>query len=114
MWLQLPSGTICGILGGSVKAFILAAGLGTRLRALGLEVPKVMVPIGGKPLLQHHLEMLAAQGVSEFIVNLHYLPEKITGYFGDGRQFGVKIVYSEETEILGTAGGVKRMESQLR
>jgi NDP-sugar pyrophosphorylase family protein len=79
-----------------------------------LDVPKVMVPIGGKPLLQHHLEMLSAQGVREFIVNLHFLPEKITGYFGDGSQFGVKITYSLETEILGTAGGVKRMEAQLR
>jgi NDP-sugar pyrophosphorylase family protein len=98
-----------------LKAFILAAGLGTRLRSLGLDVPKVMVPIGGKPLLQHHFEMLAAQGVCEFIVNLHYLPEKITGHFGDGSKFGVKITYSHETgEILGTAGGVKRMEGQLR
>src|SRR5207249_4692331 len=51
---------------------------------------------------------------SEFIVNLHYLPDKITGYFGDGSKFGVKITYSMEKEILGTAGGVKRMESQLR
>jgi mannose-1-phosphate guanylyltransferase len=110
----LPSGKICGILCDSVKAFILAAGLGTRLRSLGLDLPKVMVPIGGQPLLQHHFEMLAAQGVSEFIVNLHYLPEKITGYFGDGSQFGVKITYSPETEILGTAGGVKKMEAALR
>jgi MurNAc alpha-1-phosphate uridylyltransferase len=54
-----------------MKAFILAAGLGTRLQSLGLDVPKVMVPVGGKPLLQHHLEMLSAQGVTEFIVNLH-------------------------------------------
>jgi mannose-1-phosphate guanylyltransferase len=73
-----------------------------------------MVPIGGKPLLQHHFEMLSAQGVTEFIVNLHYLPEKITGYFGDGSKFGVKITYSLETEILGTAGGVKKMEALLR
>src|SRR5437867_6591574 len=97
-----------------MKAFILAAGLGTRLRALGLDVPKVMVPIGGKPLLQHHLEMLAAQGVSEFIVNVHHLPEKITGYFGDGSRYGVRIRYSREPEILGTAGAVKKMEDLLR
>jgi mannose-1-phosphate guanylyltransferase len=97
-----------------MKAFILAAGLGTRLRALGLDVPKVMVPVGGKPLLQHHLEMLSAQGVREFIVNLHYLPEKITGYFGDGSKFSVKITYSHEPELLGTAGAVKKMEPALR
>ena len=72
-----------------MKAFILAAGLGTRLRSLGLDVPKVMVPLGGKPLLEHHFEMLRKQGVREFIVNLHYLPEKITEYFGDGRRWDI-------------------------
>ena len=99
---------------GRVKAFILAAGLGTRLRALGLDLPKVMVPIGGQPLLQHHFEWFRRQGVTEFILNLHYLPEKITEFFGDGQRFGVKITYSHETEILGTAGGVKKMEAALR
>jgi NDP-sugar pyrophosphorylase family protein len=97
-----------------MKAFILAAGLGTRLRALGLNIPKVMVPIGDRPLLQHHFEWFTRQGITEFILNLHYLPEKITDYFGDGRRFGVKITYSHETEILGTAGGVKKMEAALR
>ena len=97
-----------------MKAFILAAGLGTRLRSLGLDVPKVMVPIGGKPLLEHHLELFRRQGIREFIVNLHYLPEKITDYFGDGRKFGVSITYSHEPELLGTAGAVKKMETDLR
>ena len=73
-----------------------------------------MVPIGGKPLLEHHVEMLRRQGVRELIVNLHYLPEKITGYFGDGSRFGVTMKYSEEPELLGTAGGVKKMEAELR
>lgn len=97
-----------------MKAFILAAGLGTRLRSLGLDVPKVMVPVGGKPLLEHHLELFKRQGIREFIINLHYLPEKITSYFGDGSQFGVTITYSHEPELLGTAGAVKKMESELR
>lgn len=97
-----------------MKAFILAAGLGTRLRSLGLDVPKVMVPICGKPLLEHHLELFKRQGIQEFIVNLHYLPEKITRYFGDGSKFGVKITYSHEPELLGTAGAVKKMEDKLR
>ena len=96
-----------------MKAFILAAGLGTRLRSLGLDVPKVMVPISGKPLLEHHLELFKRQGIREFIVNLHYLPEKITNYFGDGSRFGVKIEYSHEPELLGTAGAVKKMEHKL-
>jgi NDP-sugar pyrophosphorylase family protein len=96
-----------------MKAFILAAGLGTRLRSLGLDLPKVMVPVGGKPLLEHHLELFKRQGIRELIVNLHYLPEKITSYFGDGSRFGVKITYSREPELLGTAGAVKKMEREL-
>jgi NDP-sugar pyrophosphorylase family protein len=97
-----------------VKAFILAAGLGTRLRSLGLNVPKVMVPIGGKPLLEHHFNLFRRYGITEFIVNLHHLPETITGHFGDGSQFGVKITYSREPALLGTAGAVKKMEPALR
>lgn len=73
-----------------------------------------MVPIAGKPLLQHHFEHFQPQGVTEFFLNLHHMPEKITGHFGDGSQFGVRITYSPETEILGTAGGVKKMEASLR
>lgn len=97
-----------------MKAVILAAGLGTRLRPLGLDVPKVMAPVGGKPLLQHHIEMLSAQGVREFIVNLHHLPDRITRAFGDGDRYGVHIQYSHEPDLMGTAGGVKRMEPWLR
>jgi mannose-1-phosphate guanylyltransferase len=97
-----------------MKAFILAAGLGTRLRALGLEVPKVMAPIGGKPLLERHLDLFKRQGIREFIINLHYLPKTVTSYFGDGSKFGVKIAYSHEPELLGTAGAVKKMEKELR
>ncbi len=97
-----------------MKMFILGAGLGTRLRTLGLDVPKVMAPIGGKPLLQHHIELFRQQGFTDFIVNLHYLPEKITGHFGDGSKYGVKMTYSHEPELLGTAGGVKKMEAELR
>jgi NDP-sugar pyrophosphorylase family protein len=97
-----------------MKTFILAAGLGTRLRSLGLDIPKVMVPIGGKPLLEHHIDLLRRQGIRELIVNLHHLPDKITGYFGDGSKFGVRITYSLEPELLGTAGAVKKMESALR
>jgi mannose-1-phosphate guanylyltransferase len=97
-----------------LKAFILAAGLGTRLRSLGLDVPKVMVPIGGKPLLEHHIDLLRKQEIRELIVNLHHVPEKITTYFGDGSKFGVRITYSHEPELLGTAGAIKKMEDALR
>jgi len=91
-----------------MKAIILCAGLGTRLGDLTRDKPKVMMPVGGKPLLQHHIELLRAQGVTDIGINLHYLPDPITGYFGDGKKFGVRIRYSLEKEILGTAGGVKR------
>jgi NDP-sugar pyrophosphorylase family protein len=64
-------------------------------------------------LLEHHLELFKRQGIRELIVNLHYLPEKITSYFGDGSRFDVKITYSPEPELLGTAGGVKKMEREL-
>lgn len=97
-----------------MKAFILAAGLGTRLRSLGLDLPKVMVPVGGKPLLEHHLALFRSQGIREIIINLHYLPEKITSYFGDGSAFGVRITWSVEPELLGTAGAVKKMEHLLQ
>lgn len=97
-----------------MKAFILAAGLGTRLASLGLNIPKVMVPIAGKPLLQHHFEHFGEQGITEFFLNLHHMPEKITDYFGDGSQFGVRLTYSREAEIMGTAGGVKKMDASLR
>jgi len=97
-----------------MKMFILAAGLGTRLRALGLNVPKVMAPIGGKPLLEHHIELFRRQGFTDFIVNLHYLPETITEHFGDGRRFGVTVTYSHEPELLGTAGAVKKVATTLQ
>jgi NDP-sugar pyrophosphorylase family protein len=97
-----------------MKAFILAAGLGTRLQSLGLDVPKVMVPIAGRPLLEHHIALLREQGIMDLIVNLHHLPERITEHFGDGSKFGVHITYSREPELLGTAGAVKKMEHLLR
>lgn len=93
-----------------MKAMILAAGEGTRLRPLTLETPKVLLPIGGVPLIQHSLAWLKSYGIFEIAVNLHYLGDKIRGFLGDGSRFGVKITYSQEETLLGTAGGVRRME----
>jgi len=96
------------------QAILLSAGLGTRLRDITKgEIPKVMVPLVGKPLLEWHIDQFKKCRVNEFFINLHYLPEKITEYFGDGSKWGVKINYHFEPEILGTAGGVKDFESQL-
>lgn len=98
------------------QAVILSAGLGTRLREITKgDIPKVMVPLAGKPLLEYHITELKKYGVSEFFVNLHYLPDVIKNYFGDGSKWGVKIHYAFETpEILGTAGGIKNFEGMLR
>lgn len=87
---------------------ILIAGRGTRLRPLTDSIPKCMVPVAGKPVLQHTIEWCRGFGINEFVLNPCYLPEMITSYFGDGRRFGVRIQYSIEEQALGTAGGVKQ------
>lgn len=91
------------------RAMVLAAGLGTRLRPLTDAVPKPMLPVRGKPLLEHHVETLAAAGVREIVINLHHFPGVIVDHFGDGRRWAVRITYSHEPELLGTAGAVKRV-----
>jgi mannose-1-phosphate guanylyltransferase/phosphomannomutase len=95
------------------QAIILSAGLGMRLRPITDNLPKVMVPIANKPLLEHHIEQLKKCGVSEIFINLHYLPEKIKEYFGNGEKWGVTIKYNFENSPLGTAGGIKGFEENL-
>lgn len=91
-----------------MQAMILAAGRGTRLRPLTDRVPKCMIELGGRPLLEYTLERLRRFGVTEVLVNLHHLPEAILGRVGDGARVGMRVVYSLEDRLLGTAGGVKR------
>ncbi|NOX44572.1 MAG: nucleotidyltransferase family protein [Caldiserica bacterium] len=95
------------------KAVLLCAGEGTRLRPLTYEIPKPLVRVGGKPLLGWNLEVLAAAGVEEVLINLHHKPERIIAYVGDGARFGVSIQYSFEEELLGTAGALDRMRDRL-
>jgi mannose-1-phosphate guanylyltransferase len=97
-----------------MKAMILAAGQGTRLKPLTDCCPKAMLPVGGKPLLHHIISLLYSHGIADVVINLHHLPESIVTYFGDGRAFGCRITYSWETELLGTAGAVKRVEDHFR
>jgi len=92
---------------------ILAAGFGTRLKPLTLGLPKPMFPVLNRPLLEHTLNFLSSQGIQDIIVNVHHLPEKIIEYFGDGSDFGVRLQFSREDEILGTAGGLKKAQSFL-
>jgi NDP-sugar pyrophosphorylase family protein len=89
-----------------MKILLLSAGLGTRLRPLTDRMPKVMVQVAGKPCLQRHIENFRRQGIEDFAINTHYQPEAIRRYFGDGSQFGVKITYSYEPILLGTAGAL--------
>lgn len=95
------------------QAVILCAGLGARLRPLTDTMPKPMVSILGKPLLERNVEQFKKHGVTEFFINLYYLPDVIRNYFGDGAKWGVKINYFQEPEILGTAGGVKDFAGML-
>jgi mannose-1-phosphate guanylyltransferase len=86
-----------------VKALLLAAGFGTRLRPLTLEVPKCLVPINGRPLLDYWLEMIFNAGIETVLVNLHYLSERVMQHIDDSPYRGkVTVVYEEE--LLGTAG----------
>ncbi len=96
-----------------MKAMILAAGLGTRLRPLTEEIAKPMVPIVNKPVMEHIVELLARHGFDDLYVNIHYFPDAIRRHFGDGSRWGVRITYSYEEELLGTAGGVKKLEKEL-
>ena len=90
-----------------MQAVILAGGIGSRLRPITDSIPKPMVRVGGKPFLEHLLKYGASQGVDEFVLCIGHLAEKIMTYFGDGSNRGLSIVYSEETEPLGTAGALK-------
>ena len=91
----------------------MAGGEGTRLRPLTSNQPKPMVPIVGKPCMEHIIELLIRHGIDEVVVTVAYLPQVIRGYFGDGESLGVKLHYSVEETPLGTAGSVKHAEALL-
>jgi len=96
-----------------MKAFLLAAGEGLRLGAVTADRPKPMIKISGRPILEHNIRFLASHGIHDLIINLHYRPEIVTNHFGDGAPFGVRITYSHEPQLLGTAGAVKKVADQL-
>ena len=95
----------------AVRAMILAAGEGTRLKKLTLETPKVLLPVGGVPLIEHTLGWLRSYEISRVVINLYHLGEIIMKLLGDGARLNVEITYSNEDTLLGTAGGVKRVEN---
>jgi len=97
-----------------MKAFILAAGKGTRLRPFTDDIPKPLVPVLNMPVMGRVLELCHTHGFEEAVANLHYKGEKISRYFGDGSAFGVRLHYSWEEQLLGTAGGVRRQTGFLK
>lgn len=91
-----------------MKAMILAAGLGKRMRPLTDHCPKPLLPVADKPLIVHHLERLAAAGVHDVVINVSYRAEQIVAALGDGSAHGVSIAWSRETQPLETGGGIRQ------
>jgi|TARA_B110000902_G_scaffold267043_1_gene357783 MurNAc alpha-1-phosphate uridylyltransferase len=89
-----------------MRAMILAAGRGKRLRPLTDEKPKPLIEVGGKPLIVHHIDALVAAGVTELVINVAWLGQQIIDYLGDGATFGASIQYSVEEQALDTGGGI--------
>lgn len=97
-----------------MKAVVMAGGEGTRLRPLTSNRPKPLVPILNKPCMQHSIELLKRAGIKDIVVTLYYLADEIQGYFGDGSELGVNLIYTIEDTPLGTAGSVKKAEEYLK
>jgi NDP-sugar pyrophosphorylase family protein len=97
----------------TMRALVLAAGEGQRLRPLTLHMPKPMVPVGGRPVLEHLIALLRLHGITDIAINLHYRPDAIVDYFRDGREFGVAITYAHEAHLLGSAGAARALDAFL-
>ena len=91
-----------------MKAMVMAAGVGSRLMPLTEEIPKPMIPMANRPLMENIVDLLKKHNFDQIIANLHYHADGISQYFGDGSRFGVNLFYSREDELMGTAGGVKK------
>ena len=97
-----------------MKAVVLAAGRGQRLGNITVDLPKPMIEIHGKPVLEHNLEMCREADIHEIYINLHHLPDLIRNYFGDGSKYGVNITYNYEPDLLGTAGALLPFQNNLK
>jgi NDP-sugar pyrophosphorylase family protein len=96
-----------------MRAMVLAAGLGTRLRPLTHDRPKALVDVGGRPLIAYSLELLRRFGITDVIINLHYRGDALRAALGDGSHFGLRIEWSPEDPLLDTGGAIKNVESKL-
>ena len=90
-----------------VKAVIMAGGEGTRLRPQTSNLPKPMLPLVGRPMMEHIVSLLRRHDVTDIVVTVAFLPNAIRSYFGDGSELGVRMVYATEETPLGTAGSVR-------
>ena len=96
--------------GQAVRAMVLAAGAGTRLRPLTYETPKPMVPVVNRPVVHHVLDNLLRHGIKDVMVNLFAQPDQVRGYCGDGSRWSLNLRYSQEPKLLGTAGAIKKVQ----
>ncbi|MBS1881257.1 MAG: NDP-sugar synthase [Actinobacteria bacterium] len=96
-----------------MRAMVLAAGLGTRLRPITYTMPKPMVPVANRPVMEHILLLLKRHGFAEVVANLHWFPELIEERFGDGSDYAMELTYSHEEQLLGTSGGVRKVRDFL-
>ena len=96
-----------------MRAMILAGGLSTRLYPLTLDVPKPLVPVLDRPVVDHVIHYLASHGVDDIIINVHYFADAIESYIGDGSRWNVRMSYLREPELMGSAGAVKQVESRF-
>ncbi|MBI4375811.1 MAG: NDP-sugar synthase [Elusimicrobia bacterium] len=94
-----------------MKAMVLAAGAGTRLRPLTFQIPKPMVPVVNRPVVHHVLDNLLRHGVKDVMVNVFAHPEQVKGYLGDGSRWSLRVRYSHEPRLMGTAGAIKKVEN---
>jgi NDP-sugar pyrophosphorylase family protein len=95
-----------------MKAMIFAAGLGTRLKPLTDHMPKALVPVAGKPMLEHVIQKLIAFGCDEIVINVHHFADQIINFLKEKNNFGIKIHISDETDmLLDTGGGIKKAAS---
>lgn len=97
-----------------MKAMVFAAGEGQRLRPLTATIPKALVPVAGRPMIDYPLLLLRHYGIREIIINLHHFGEQIEAYLGDGARLGLEITYSKEQELLDTGGGLLKAKPFLR
>lgn len=96
-----------------MRAMILAAGFGTRMRPLTDTLPKALVPVAGRPLIEYTLLFVKSHGVEEVVLNLHHLGHRLRDVLGDGSAYGLRITYSPEDPILDTGGGIKNAQPFL-